>query len=104
MEIFMKIGKVKWFGTYNSYYDSFNNYGFLQQFDGEDIYVHLTGIEQDSSFLQQNRAGEYVVYEITEGRKQDTFMATHVKLLQEIKRKERLVLVQEYKENEEYGE
>ena len=64
----MKIGKVKWFGTYNSYYGKFNDYGFLQQFDGEDIYLHVTGIEKDSNFLQLNRNGTYVVYEVTEGK------------------------------------
>ena len=97
----MKIGKVKWFGTYNSYYETFNNYGFLQQFDGEDIYVHITGIEQDSEFLQRNREGALVVYEVVEGKKKDAFLATHVKLLQEVKEEELFILSQKYKENEE---
>ncbi len=103
-EDFMKIGKVKWFGTYNSYYGKFNDYGFLQQFDGEDIYLHVTGIEKDSNFLQLNRNGTYVVYEVTEGKKKNKSMAVNVKLLQEVEEEELIILSKEYKENEEVQE
>jgi len=82
----MKIGKVKWFGTYNSFYGNRNDYGFLEQFDSkENIYFHKTGIDKSSKFLsKEERIGDYVVYEETNSLKNNKPIAVNVKLLEEL--------------------
>ena len=56
----MPTGKVKWF-------NGSKGYGFIEQDDGEDIFVHYTGIKGDG-FKTLNE-GDPVQYEITEGSK-----------------------------------
>ncbi len=53
-------GSVKWF-------DTKKGYGFIKQPDGDDVFVHYTGIESDG--FKSLRAGEEVEFEITNGPK-----------------------------------
>jgi CspA family cold shock protein len=53
-------GSVKWF-------DTKKGYGFIKQPDGEDIFVHYSGIAGDG--FRSLRAGETVEFEISKGPK-----------------------------------
>jgi len=56
----MPSGTVKWF-------DDRKGYGFIQQDDGPDIFVHFSGITGAGfKFLNE---GDRVEFEITEGQK-----------------------------------
>lgn len=54
----METGTVKWFSNDKGY-------GFIEYNDGEDIFVHFTGIEGDG-FKTLNE-GQTVVFTIVEG-------------------------------------
>jgi CspA family cold shock protein len=52
-------GTVKWFSTQKGY-------GFIAQEEGQDIFVHITGLAPGTSNLQENQAVEF---EVREGQK-----------------------------------
>jgi len=52
-------GKVKW-------YDEFKGYGFIESENGEDIFVHRTGIITANTRLQPDQS---VVFEKKQGEK-----------------------------------
>ncbi len=60
-------GFVKWF-------DTKKGYGFIKQPDGDDVFVHYTGIVGEG--FKSLRAGEEVEFEIANGPKGP--QATHV--------------------------
>jgi len=60
-------GVVKWF-------DTKKGYGFIKQPDGDDVFVHYTGIVGEG--FKSLRAGEEVEFEIANGPKGP--QATHV--------------------------
>jgi len=53
-------GTVKWF-------DTKKGYGFIKQLDGDDVFVHYSGITGDG--FKSLRAGEEVEFEISSGPK-----------------------------------
>jgi CspA family cold shock protein len=53
-------GVVKWF-------DPKKGYGFIKQLDGDDVFVHFSGITGDG--FKSLRTGEEVVFEMLEGPK-----------------------------------
>ena len=58
---------MKWF-------DTKKGYGFIKQSDGDDVFVHFSGIMGEG--FKSLRAGEEVQFEIAEGPKGP--QATHV--------------------------
>ncbi|MBP8626205.1 MAG: cold-shock protein [Syntrophorhabdaceae bacterium] len=56
----MAVGKVKWFN------DS-KGYGFIEQDNGEDVFVHFSAIKQDG--FKTLKQGDKVEFEITKGPK-----------------------------------
>ncbi|MBS1238556.1 MAG: cold shock DNA/RNA-binding protein [Deltaproteobacteria bacterium] len=56
----MPVGKVKWFN------DS-KGYGFLEQENGEDVFVHFSAVQQDG--FKSLKTGEKVEFEIVQGPK-----------------------------------
>ncbi len=56
----MAKGFVKWF-------DTKKGYGFIKQPDGDDVFVHYTGISGDG--FKSLRAGEAVEFEVANGPK-----------------------------------
>ena len=56
----MAKGVVKWF-------DTKKGYGFIEQPDGEDVFVHFSGIQGEG--FKSLRAGEEVEFEVTTGPK-----------------------------------
>ena len=61
-------GKVKWF-------DSAKGYGFIQTEEGNDVFVHYTGIERDGFRVLEE--GQDVEFEISDGKRGP--QATNVK-------------------------
>jgi CspA family cold shock protein len=53
-------GTVKWF-------DTKKGYGFIEQLDGGDVFVHYSGIEGDG--FKSLRAGEEVEFQVASGPK-----------------------------------
>ncbi len=93
----MKLGKVKWFGTVDYEHGRRNDYGFLKQFESEeDLFLHRNGICKNSKFLEKNREGTLVVYEIALSNKPNKNMAVNVRLLEELSKGEREALFQQY--------
>ena len=66
----MADGIVKWF-------DDRKGYGFIEQEDGPDVFVHHTGIE--STGFRTLNEGDRVTFDIEEGRKGPT--AVNVKVV-----------------------
>jgi CspA family cold shock protein len=56
----MAEGTVKWFNREKGY-------GFISRPDGEDVFVHYTGIAGDG--FRTLEEGQKVTFEITQGRK-----------------------------------
>ena len=56
----MPVGRVKWFN------DS-KGYGFIEQDNGEDVFVHFSAIEQDG--FKTLSEGQEVEFEIVQGPK-----------------------------------
>jgi CspA family cold shock protein len=56
----MATGKVKWF-------DSEKGYGFIEQADGDDVFVHFSAIEEDG--FKDLEEGQEVNFEVVEGDK-----------------------------------
>lgn len=56
----MKTGKVKWFSTEKGY-------GFIQQEDGQDLFVHFTAIVGEG--FRSLSEGDVVQFEIVEGER-----------------------------------
>jgi cold shock protein len=54
----MTVGTVKWFNANKGY-------GFIKPESGDDVFVHVSGVEGDGS-LQD---GQAVEFDITQGRK-----------------------------------
>jgi CspA family cold shock protein len=64
-------GKVKWF-------DSAKGYGFIHSDDGQDIFVHYSGIEKDGfKALEQ---GQEVDFQVSDGKRGP--QATKVRLVE----------------------
>ncbi len=61
-------GKVKWF-------DSAKGYGFIQTEEGNDVFVHYTGIEREGFKVLEE--GQEVEFEISDGKRGP--QATNVK-------------------------
>ena len=56
----MQQGKVKWFNNEKGY-------GFIEYNDGEDVFVHFTGIQGDG--FRSLEEGQEVSFEIVEGNR-----------------------------------
>lgn len=56
----MALGKVKWF-------DAKKGFGFIEQENGEDVFVHFSNITGDG--FRSLEDGEEVEFEITQGEK-----------------------------------
>ena len=56
----MTNGKVKWFSNQKGY-------GFIQTYDGEDIFVHFSAIQEEG--FKTLTQGQEVEFEISEGPK-----------------------------------
>ncbi|MET0960118.1 MAG: cold shock domain-containing protein [Psychrobacillus psychrotolerans] len=56
----MQQGKVKWFNNEKGY-------GFIEYNDGEDVFVHFTGIQGDG--FRALDEGQHVTFEIIEGNR-----------------------------------
>ncbi len=56
----MAEGKVKWF-------NAAKGYGFIEQEDGSDVFVHFSAIESEG--YKSLQEGERVQFEITEGNR-----------------------------------
>jgi CspA family cold shock protein len=52
-------GKVKWFSTEKGY-------GFIEQEEGKDVFVHVTGL---AAGVQSLADGQEVEFEVSEGQK-----------------------------------
>lgn len=63
------LGKVKW-------YDSVKGFGFIEQTDGNDIFVHYTGINNNTKLKEDQN----VIFDIVEGKRGP--QATNVSLNQ----------------------
>ncbi len=56
----MQQGKVKWFNNEKGY-------GFIEYNDGEDVFVHFTGIQGEG--FKALEEGQLVTFEIVEGNR-----------------------------------
>ena len=56
----MATGKVKWF-------DTEKGYGFIEQEDGDDVFVHFSAIDGDG--FKDLEEGQEVEFDVVEGEK-----------------------------------
>ena len=54
----MRIGTVKWF-------NSEKGYGFIESADGEDVFVHFTGIQEEG--FRSLDEGQVVEFDLVDG-------------------------------------
>ncbi|MCL4252530.1 MAG: cold shock domain-containing protein, partial [Anaerolineae bacterium] len=61
-----EIGRVKWYGGYNSKTGKENDYGFIERYDGKDVFVHSSRLICLPSELYD---GVFVIFNLIEGKK-----------------------------------
>ena len=59
----MSDGRVKWF-------DNSKGFGFIEQVDGEDLFVHYSAIlEEDFKVFKLLMEGDFVSFDVVQGHK-----------------------------------
>ena len=68
----MKLGQVKWFNVKRGY-------GFITMSDGNDVFVHHTGIQVNKEQYKYLVQGEYVSFELSEMEGEHSHQAKNVR-------------------------
>lgn len=103
-EICMKIGVMKWYGTYNSKTGKNNEYGFLTPSEGgDDLFFHKNGIlpQYREDAEQLFKESSVVVYNVRQNRRSGKNEAFQVKLLSSLDQTERERLYRQSKDQED---